>query len=248
MTWSNSERVYGVEGTSFPIMQTRLLLSALLATLAAAEARAQSARMVDQGSFTITVSGQRTGREDFRIEGTPGVTGTEFVARATVVFGDKRLTPALRSDSVGAPSDYQIESRGSTSGTERWSGKITHGRVSARINSARGESAKEYIVTDGAIIIDDDVFHQYFFLAANAQRTSIAIVVPRRNAQMIVRVSSAGNDRVSIGTTELDAKHIVITEPSGATRDVWVDAKGRVLKVAIPSRNVVALRDDPPTP
>ena len=54
--------------------------------------------------------------------------------------------------------------------------------------------------------------------------------------------------RVSIGTTELDAKHIVVTEPSGATRDVWVDAKGRVLKVAIPSRNVVALRDDPPVP
>ncbi len=88
MTWSNSERVYGVEGNSFPIMQTRLLLSALLATLAAAEARAQSARMVDQGSFTITVSGQRTGRVDFRMAGTPGVTGSEFVARATVFFGD----------------------------------------------------------------------------------------------------------------------------------------------------------------
>ena len=64
--------------------------------------------------------------------------------------------------------------------------------------------------------------------------------------QMVVRVSTAGNERVTIGTSELEARHLVLTEPSGATRDVWVDGRGRVLKVAIPARNLVALRDDPP--
>ena len=149
---------------------------------------------------------------------------------------------------MGAPSDYQIESRGTTTGSERWSGKITRGRVSARINNARGESAKEYIVTDGALILDDDVFHQYYFLARRSNDARIAIVVPRRNAQLVLTVSSAGADRVTIGTKDLEARHIVLTEPSGATRDVWVDAKGRVLKVAIPARNLVAQRDDPPAP
>jgi len=216
---------------------------------ATATAAAQGAQIVDQGSFTITVANQRTGREEFRIEGTPGGSGgLEFVARATVVFGDRRLTPALRSDSTGAPFDYQIESRGTTTGSERWSGKITRGRVSARINSARGESAKEYIVTDGALIIDDDVFHQYFFLARRASESSVAIVVPRRNAQLIVKLSVAGSERVTIGTKDLEARHLVLTEPTGVVRDIWIDAKGRVLKVAIPSRNVIALRDDPPTP
>lgn len=230
-------------------MTTRLLgLSALLIVSATA-LPAQSAQIIDQGSFTITVANQRTGREDFRIEGTPGASGAlEYVARATVVFGDRRLTPALHSDSMGAPSDYQIESRGTTTGSERWSGKITRGRVSARINNARGESAKEYIVTDGALILDDDVFHQYYFLARRSNDARIAIVVPRRNAQLVLTVSSAGADRVTIGTKDLEARHIVLTEPSGATRDVWVDAKGRVLKVAIPGRNLVAQRDDPPAP
>ncbi|HNV75722.1 MAG TPA: hypothetical protein PKH96_13675 [Gemmatimonadaceae bacterium] len=230
-------------------MTTRLLgLSALLIVSATA-LPAQSAQIIDQGSFTITVANQRTGREDFRIEGTPGASGAlEYVARATVVFGDRRLTPALHSDSMGAPSDYQIESRGTTTGSERWSGKITRGRVSARINNARGESAKEYIVTDGALILDDDVFHQYYFLARRSNDARMAIVVPRRNAQMVLTVSSAGADRVTIGTKDLEARHIVLTEPSGATRDVWVDAKGRVLKVAIPARNLVAQRDDPPAP
>lgn len=230
-------------------MTTRLLgLSALLIVSATA-LPAQSAQIIDQGSFTITVANQRTGREDFRIEGTPGASGAlEYVARATVVFGDRRLTPALHSDSMGAPSDYQIESRGTTTGSERWSGKITRGRVSARINNARGESAKEYIVTDGALILDDDVFHQYYFLARRSNDARIAIVVPRRNAQLVLTVSSAGADRVTVGTKDLEARHIVLTEPSGATRDVWVDAKGRVLKVAIPARNLVAQRDDPPAP
>lgn len=217
--------------------------------VAAQTVAAQSAQIIDQGSFTISVNGQRAGREEFRIEGTPTGTGAlEYVARATVVFGDRRLIPALRSDSMGAPSDYQVESRGTTTGSERWSGKIMRGRVSARINNARGESAKEYIVTDGAIILDDDVFHQYYFAARHAPQTSVAVVVPRRNAQLVMRLTSAGNERVTIGTKELEARHLVLTEASGATRDVWIDGKGRVLKVAIPSRNIVALRDDPPAP
>jgi len=230
-------------------MIIRLAGLTALYLFSATSVRAQSAQIVDQGSFTITVGNQRTGREDFRIEGTVGASGAlEYVARATVVFGDRRLTPALHSDSLGAPSDYQIESRGTTSGPERWSGKITRGRVSARINSARGESAKEYIVTDGALILDDDVFHQYFFVARRASAATLAVVVPRRNAQLVLRVSNGGTDRITIGTKELDARHIVLTEPSGDVRDLWVDAKGRVLKVAIPSRNLVALRDDPPAP
>jgi len=230
--------------TPYPIA---LASAAALAVGAApSPAHGQGAQIIDQGSFTITTGGQRTGREEFRIEGTPGANGTEYVARATVVFGDRRLTPRLSSDSSGAPSGYEIESKGTTSGTERGSGKITRGRVSARINRARGESAREYVVTEGALIVDDDVFHQYYFIARRNPSGNVAIVIPRRNAQMVVRVSTAGNERVTIGTSELEARHLVLTEPSGATRDIWVDGKGRVLKVAIPARNLVALRDDPP--
>ena len=209
---------------------------------------AQGVTTLDQGSFTITVNGERAGREDFSIVATPGAGGMDYVARATIVFGDRRLTPALRSDATGAPSDYQVEIKGTAGASERWSGKITRGRVSARINSARGESAREYIAADGAIILDDDVFHQYYFVARRSNVSSIPVVVPRRNAQVVLRVSSAGNERIAFGAREIDARHLVLTEPSGATRDVWADAQGRVLKVEIKSRGLVAMRDDPPPP
>ena len=227
----------------------RLAMFAALVALVPLPAAGQGARLVDQGSFTITVGGQRAGREEFRIEGTPGVSGAlEYVARATVALGDRRLVPALRSDSLGAPSDYQIESRGNGTGSERWSGKITRGRVSARINTARGESAREYIVTDGALILDDDVFHQYYFVARRLPAASVAVVVPRRNTQEVLRLTSEGSERLAIGTREVEARHVALTDPSGGVRDVWVDDAGRVLKVAIPARGVVALRDDPPAP
>lgn len=224
---------------------TRLSLL-LLGTVLAAPLSAQGVRSLDRGSFTITVNGQRVGREDFTISGTPGPNGMEYLSRATVVYGDRRMNPSLWSDSTGAPSRYTVEVKGTSGAHERWMGRIARGRVSAQIDNARGPSEREYVVADGAVLVDDDVFHQYFFLAQRSG-ASTSIVIPRRNAQLVLRATDGGSDRVQIGATALDARHIVFTEPTGATRDVWVDAKGRVLKVAIPSRNLVALRDDPPS-
>lgn len=231
-------------------MTTRLLSSLILATLLPASIPtamdAQVARTLDRGSFSISVKGQRVGREDFTISGTPGASGMEYLSRATVTWGDRRLTPSLWSDSSGAPSRYRVEVKGTSGSVERWMGTITRGRVSAQINTPRGEADREYVVADGAVLLDDDVFHQYYFVALQANGASVPIVIPRRNTQMALRVSNAGTERLSIGGTSLEARHLQFTEPSGELREVWVDRAGRVLKVAIPSRDVIALRDDPP--
>jgi hypothetical protein len=61
-----------------------------------------------------------------------------------------------------------------------------------------------------------------------------------------MRVADVGADKLTIGGTTVEARHYTIADPGGADREVWADASGRLLKVAIPSRGVVALRDDPP--
>lgn len=225
---------------------TRFPCFALLAACAVSSLPAQGVRTLDRGSFTITINGQRAGREDFTISGTPVPSGMEYLSRATVSLGDRRLNPSLMSDSSGRPSRYQIEVKGTSGSSERWMGGITRGRVSARIDNARGTSEREYVVAEGAILVDDDVFHQYHFLVARADKPSITIVIPRRNTQLTLKVSAAGTEAVTVGQSELQARHLVFTEPDGSTREVWADATGRVLKVTIPSRGVVALRDDPP--
>ena len=223
----------------------RTLLLAAAAALAPSLAVAQ-VTTVDAGSFTITRHGTSAGREEFVIRSTPGAGGLQYIASATVTIEDRRLAPALNTDSSGAPVKYQVETRTGGDGRELLSGQVGRGRFSARVQSARGESAREYVVTDGALILDDDVFHQYFFLARRAPAGPVPVVVPRRSTQLAMRVESVGAERVVVGGRTLDARRFRITEPGGAVRELWTDGAGRVLRVEIPARGVIAVRDDPP--
>lgn len=227
-------------------MNRRLLFASLVPLLSSHALGAQGVRVLDRGSFSITVSGQRVGREDFTISGTPSANGMDYLSKATVVYGDKRLNPSLWSDSLGAPSRYTVEVKGTSGSSERWMGRIARGRVSASIDKPGGPSEREYVVSEGAVLLDDDVYHQYYFVALRAAQPTVQIVIPRRNAQLVLTSTKAADERLTIGAADLDARHLVFTDPSGATRDVWVDAAGRVLKVALASRNLVATRDDPP--
>ena len=199
---------------------------------------------LDEGSFTITVKGERVGRENFRIRSTPGANGAEIVATATVSYGDRKVLPQMRADTNGVPVQYVVEVKNTPGVEERVTGMVGRGRVSAHVKNERGESANEFVVSPGALVIDDDVFHQYYFIAR--RNGPVSVIVPRRNAQVAMRVTAAGNDNVSIGGSSIEAKRFTIADPGGADREVWTDAAGRVLRVAIPSRGLVALRDDPP--
>ena len=65
--------------------------------------------VVDEGSFTISHNGSRIGREEFAIRRTPNPGGDVLVANATVVYTDRRVSPALQTDAAGAPLRYQVE-------------------------------------------------------------------------------------------------------------------------------------------
>ena len=223
-----------------------LTAAAILTVSLAIPGAGPQATTIDEGSFTITRDGAPAGREDFSIRGTSGIGGMVHRAQATVTLDGQRLSPALSTDQSGAPVTYQIEVRADGQ-TERLSGQVSRGRLSIRRQGSGGTSAKEYVVAEGAIILDDDVYHQYYFVAPRAPGpTNIPVLGPRRGTQTVMRLSSQGAESVVVGGKSLDATHLVLSDPGGNDRDLWVDAKGRVLKVAIPGRSIVALRDDPP--
>jgi hypothetical protein len=118
--------------------------------------------------------------------------------------------------------------------------------VSALIASERGQAAREFVVSVGAMVLDDDVFHQYFFLGRRSAEARVPVIIPQRNVQTTVTVARHGTERIELGMTPTEAQKLVVTEQSGTTREVWVDAQGRVLRVAIPSRGIVATRDELP--
>lgn len=240
---------YDMTTRAFRLSDRQLLHVALgLIGLGAAahSGAAQGVRTLDRGSFTITVNGTRAGREDFTISSTPVAGGVEYLSRATVSLGERRLNPKLMSDSGGKPSRYEVDVRGTSGTTERWMGGIVRGRVAAKMENPRGVQEREYVVADGALLLDDDVYHQYYFVVQRASRGIVPVVIPRRNIQVMLKVSPGETAQVSIGTATIDARHFVLTEPTGTTREVWVDATGRVLKVSIPDKGIIAIRDDPP--
>jgi hypothetical protein len=206
---------------------------------------------VDEGTFTITRGGtrpsDRIGQESFTIRRTRGPGGDVVVANATVTFDTERLAPALRTDTSFSPLAYEVEVR-TGANVERLRGRIGGGRFSAQLKSPKGESSKEYIVSDGALILDDDIFHQYYFLVQRARGGSatIPVVIPRRNLQETMRIQAGANEQVRVGTTSVEARHYTVQEPSGATRQVWADAQGRVLKVQLDGGNITATRDELP--
>jgi len=228
------------------ILAMKSLTLVALAAIAVTRTLPGQVATLDEGSFTITINGERVGREDFRIRSTPGSSGPEVVATASVSYANRRILPQMRSDSAGAPSRYVVQVKDGMGTDESVTGIVGRGRVSASVKNARGESANEFVVSQGAVVIDDDVFHQYYFLTRRKALGPVSVIVPRRNTQVTMRVSDSGADKVTIGGTALDAHHYTIADPGGADREVWADASGRLLKVTIPSRGAVALRDDPP--
>lgn len=225
----------------------RPFLIALAAVALAAPALPAQVTTVDEGSFTVTRRGERIGREEFTIRRTPGAEGQAvLVASATVSYDDRRIAPALRTDSTGAPIAYALEVRSGTEVQEQLKGAVGRGRFSAVTRTAKGESAREYIVSDGALILDDEIFHQYYFVARVVRQGAVPVVVPRRNTQMMVRVEDGGEATVNVGGRALPARRLTLREPGGALRHVLVDAQGRVLQVELPATGLVATRDDPP--
>jgi hypothetical protein len=59
------------------------------------------------------------------------------------------------------------------------------------------------------------------------------------------RLEERGSEKIRVDGKDVTAVHFVITLPDGA-RDLWFDEGGRLLKVAMPARGVIALREELP--
>jgi hypothetical protein len=188
------------------------------------------------------------GGEVFRIVGQPVRGGGVSAAPATAAYGDRRVSPALQTDAAGSVSRYQVEVRTGSTLDERLTGQTMGTRFRVQSRTPRGEAAREYMIGGPTLLVDDELFHQFYFLSLGdrASGGDVATLMPRRNVQGSTHVARAGTDPVVISGRAIPATRLAVTTPDGARREVWVDATGRVLKVSVPGDGTVALRDDPP--
>jgi hypothetical protein len=227
----------------------RLLAAAvLLGTVAAAPARAQAGAS-DSGTFLVSVGGRQVGTEEFSIVQTGVGANSEIVASGHVQLqlptGIVDLTPRLRTTGFQAnPVSYEVTVGGAN--PRRVVGNIAGGRVSARTLTSAGEQMREYLASADAVVLDEGVAHQYYFLARRMRNGTVPVILPRENRQVIATVTGRGEESVLIGTERVSLYHIVVSPAGGDVRHVWVDALGRVIKVEIPARGYVAIRSQIP--
>ncbi len=226
-------------------LRTVILVALALDLVGKARPVAAQVTIVDEGTFSITVAGARVGREDFSIRRT--ALGT-LVAQGNVLRGDIRATVVLNTDSAGTPERFRYDSNRGGRDDEQVSGERRVNLWSGLSTRPDGESGREFRLPDAVRVADDGVLHHFWFVLRFTRPGATALLQPRTMAMHSVVIEDAGADRVTIGLDELDAHKWNVRFPDGDVpfREVWLDARGRLLRVRIPAEELDATRDEPP--
>lgn len=223
-------------------MKGVLIPAVLGATLlGAAPAVRPSQAFLDQGSFIIAREGDEIGREEFAIRPVAGGGGVLDVA--TVRYRDRELKAALELSAERAPVSYQLDVTTGGRVTERLTGQFGPGRFAVRVATAAREAAREFPVPPGAVVLDDDVFDQYYFVPHRAGASdSVAVVRPRETRLVTAHVRDLGSDTVAVAGVRVPAEHFAVTLPPDDRRELWFSPAGTLLKVALPANGITATR------
>jgi hypothetical protein len=201
---------------------------------------------VDEGTLVISRNGVPVGREAYRIVKAAAGGGQAYRATATISFDTLRISLRLTTDSAGQPLTYEAEVRSRGEQTAHVDGSGRPGRFSTLAKTPHGEAAHDYIMGPSPLLLDANAFDPYFFAALAPLRTQFSVIEPRSGAQATFRFEERGQEAIRVGRATASARHFALLTPSGVSRDIWVDAQGHLLRVAIPAQGLVAQRDELP--
>lgn len=209
---------------------------------------------LDEGTFRITIAGRDVGSETFSIKQTGSEASASYNARGNVTIDTtgtaEELSSVLQLNGAALqPTAYNLRITQDRR-EEQIAGRIAAGRFIAKILSPTGEELREYLASDRAVLIDQGIVHQYYFLARRMQGESmrIPIIIPRQGKQVTATVQLRGEESITLGGQRTTARHLVISPAGGQETHLWVDARSRVLQLEIPARNLSARRTSVPRP
>ena len=230
-------------------MRATAFAAAVLALAAAAPDHARAQEFLDRGTFLIVRAGNEVGREEFAIRRTTGRGGASgILAVSTVHYRDRELRPALELTGDLRPLSYQADVSVGGRVVERCSAQFTRGRVAARLASQLREELREFPADPGIAVLDDDVFHQMYFVprAAAGEPRTLRLLVPCAPAIVDAVVRRVGPDTVTVSGHVVPADRFALRVEGGEEREFWFTSSGDLLRVAVPARELTATRTSLP--
>ena len=177
---------------------------------------------MEHGQFNIVKDGRKIGTEEFTI----GMRGTKYVIDGKATIGDATLSSKMELDEKLVPLSYEVANQ---------DGKLevaVASPVSELKTLVGGQSSStDFRFPEGGIILDNNLFHHYLILVYRAQmgQKDFSVFVPQdmRVGTAAVRSTGPRNYDIEVGDIKMQAT---------------TDAAGSVIRLAVPSANVVVER------
>jgi hypothetical protein len=215
----------------------------VMITFSAAPVLAQSTP-VDQGTFTITRAGAPYGTEAFLIIRQTGANGADYTLSATRLLDGRTIRSSLKTDSLGGPITYMRQEIGGSPVTLTASGSA--GRLTVNVGEGGDRSSKDYLVSTGTLLLEEDLLHQLYFVCLDGRPRTIAYVSPDSRTASTGALTVVGDEEVALGNaTRVTGRHFAFGS-GAAKREIWIDSNGRLLRISIPGRQIEAVRSEPP--
>lgn len=203
---------------------------------------------LDEGTLLVRQDTVETAREAFRLSMVRTGTGAMRWTLATTIRYDRArpvivLDPIveLGSDSAPASLEYTVADPREPL---RILGQSRRGRFVVRLLGRRTERAREFPAPPPAVLLDDSVFAMFLPAAwrGGAQPVAVTAIYPRAGRREVLQVQDLGVEPTTLNRDPASLRHIIITGGENRLVHVWLGADGRLAKVEIPSRRVLAER------
>ena len=203
---------------------------------------------VDEGVLLVRMDTLEVARESFRISRGRLSGGTPGWSLATTIRYDRArpvivLSPILEvnDDTMPVTLQYDVADPRQPS---RILGQLGRGRFTVRSVAKAAERAREFSTGKRTVVLDDSVFALYLFAGwiASSQATELTAILPRALKREIVQVQDQGVSPTTLNRDPARLRHITVTRESGETVELWLDSAGRLMKVEVPSRRLIAER------
>jgi len=201
---------------------------------------------VDEGTLLVRQDTVEIAREAFRLTPARAASGG-WTLGTTIRFDRSRpvvvLDPIveLGPDSGATTLEYTVADPREPL---RILGQFARGRFVVRMLGRRTERAREFPAPPPAVVLDDSVFALYLPVAwlGRARPAQVTALFPRAGRRELLAVQDLGIEPTTLNRDPADLRHITVTGGENRLVHVWLGAEGRLAKVEIPSRGLVAAR------